>query len=64
MSRKALVSWSWPCSSSPWGDTLVIGEDMAVMSQSGRDGVTVLLALLALCANLGSAVGSAVSGAM
>jgi MFS family permease len=42
------------------GGTLVIGEDMAVMAASNRDGVPMMLALIYLSSSLGGAIGYAV----
>ncbi|EFX05040.1 siderochrome-iron transporter [Grosmannia clavigera kw1407] len=46
------------------GGTLVIANSMAVMAAADRDGVPLLLALLALCNSLGGAVGTAVCNAI
>ncbi|KAH8884084.1 MFS general substrate transporter [Thozetella sp. PMI_491] len=46
------------------GGTLVIGENMAVMAAADRDGVPMMLAILGMFANLGGAIGYAVSGAI
>ncbi|ROV97630.1 hypothetical protein VSDG_04605 [Cytospora chrysosperma] len=46
------------------GGTLVISEDMAVMSASDRDGVPMMLSLIGLSASIGGAIGSAVTGAI
>jgi hypothetical protein len=46
------------------GGTIVIGNDMAVMAASDRDGVPMLLAILNLFASIGGAVGDAVSVAI
>lgn len=46
------------------GGTLVIGNSMAVMAAADREGVPLLLALLALCNNFGGAIGSAVCNAI
>jgi MFS family permease len=46
------------------GGTLVIGEDMAVMASSDRDGVPLMLSLIGLSANIGGSIGYAVSGAI
>ncbi|PYH92394.1 siderochrome-iron transporter [Aspergillus ellipticus CBS 707.79] len=46
------------------GGTLVIGEDMAVMAASDREGVPVMLSLIGLFSSLGGAVGYAVSAAI
>ncbi|KAF3389809.1 Siderophore iron transporter mirB [Talaromyces pinophilus] len=46
------------------GGTLVIGEDMAVMSASDREGVPMMLSLVSLCSSIGNSIGSAVSTAI
>ncbi|KAL1849382.1 hypothetical protein VTK73DRAFT_9888 [Phialemonium thermophilum] len=46
------------------GGTLVIGEDMAVMAASDREGVPLMLAILYLFSNLGGAIGYAVAVAI
>lgn len=46
------------------GGTLVIGQDMAVMAASNREGVPMMLSLIGLSSSLGGAVGSAVSAAI
>ncbi|KAF7593552.1 hypothetical protein BBP40_011280 [Aspergillus hancockii] len=46
------------------GGTLVIGQDMAVMSAADHDGVPMMLSILGLFASLGGAAGSAVSSAI
>ncbi|PLB47749.1 MFS general substrate transporter [Aspergillus steynii IBT 23096] len=46
------------------GGTLVIGQDMAVMAASDREGVPMMLSLIGLSSSLGGAVGSAVSAAI
>lgn len=46
------------------GGTLVIGEDMAVMAASDREGVPMMLSLVSLCSSIGSSIGSAVSTAI
>lgn len=46
------------------GGTLVIGQDLAVMSSSDREGVPMMLSLLSLFSSLGSAVGYAASSAI
>lgn len=46
------------------GGTLVIGEDLAVMASSPREGVPMLLSMLSLFSSLGSAVGFAASAAV
>lgn len=46
------------------GGTLVIGEDMAVMSAADHDGVPMMLSLISLSASIGGAVGQAVSAAI
>lgn len=46
------------------GGTLVIGQDMAVMAASDREGVPMMLSLIGLTSSLGGAVGSAVSAAI
>jgi len=43
------------------GGTLVIGEDMAVMSAADRDGVPMMLSLISLFSSIGGAIGSAVA---
>lgn len=46
------------------GGTLVISEDMAVMSAADRDGVPMLLSILGLFSSVGGAFGYAVTGAI
>ncbi|KAF3769046.1 siderophore iron transporter [Cryphonectria parasitica EP155] len=46
------------------GGTLVISEDMAVMSAADRDGVPMMLSLISLSASIGGAIGYAVTGAI
>lgn len=46
------------------GGTLVISEDMAVMSAADRDGVPMMLSLLSLFSGIGGAIGYAVTGAI
>lgn len=46
------------------GGTIVIGDNMAVMAASDRDGVPMLLAILNLFASIGGAIGDAVSVAI
>ncbi|KAL7655828.1 Siderochrome iron transporter 2, variant 2 [Aspergillus niger] len=46
------------------GGTLVIGEDMAVMAASDREGVPMMLSLIGLFSSLGGAVGYAVAAAI
>lgn len=46
------------------GGTLVIGEDLAVMASSPREGVPMMLSMLSLFSSLGSAVGFAASAAV
>ncbi|OAA40285.1 Major facilitator superfamily domain, general substrate transporter [Metarhizium rileyi] len=46
------------------GGTIVIGNSMAVMAASDRDGVPMLLAILSLFASIGGAIGDAVSVAI
>jgi len=46
------------------GGTLVIGEDIAVMASSDREGIPMMLSMLSLFASLGSAIGYAVSAAV
>ncbi|POR36869.1 Siderophore iron transporter mirB [Tolypocladium paradoxum] len=46
------------------GGTIVIGDDMAVMAASDREGVPMMLSLLGLFANIGGAIGDAVSAAI
>ncbi|KAK2069054.1 hypothetical protein P8C59_003661 [Phyllachora maydis] len=46
------------------GATLTIGEDMAVMAASDRDGVPMMLAVISLCSSLGGAIGNAVAAAV
>lgn len=46
------------------GGTLVIGNDMAVMAASDREGVPLMLSLLGLFSSLGGAIGYAVSAAI
>ncbi|CAN8098833.1 unnamed protein product [Discula destructiva] len=46
------------------GGTLVISEDMAVMSAADRDGVPMMLSVLGLCSSVGGAFGYAVTGAI
>lgn len=46
------------------GGTLVIGQDMAVMAASDREGVAMLLALISLASSVGGAIGDAVTGAI
>lgn len=46
------------------GGTLVIGQDLAVMSSSDREGVPMMLSMLSLFSSLGSAVGYAASSAI
>lgn len=46
------------------GGTLVIGEDMAVMSAADTDGIPMMLSLISISASLGGAIGSAVQAAI
>lgn len=46
------------------GGTLVIGQDMAVMSASDRSGVAMMLSLISLSTSVGGAIGDAVTGAI
>ncbi|BCR86805.1 siderochrome iron transporter 2 [Aspergillus chevalieri] len=46
------------------GGTLVIGQEMAVMAASDRQGVPMMLALIGLCQSLGLATGGAVQSAI
>ncbi|KAK3675812.1 Siderochrome iron transporter 2 [Recurvomyces mirabilis] len=46
------------------GGTLVIGQDMAVMSASDRSGVPMMLSLISLSSSVGGAIGDAVTGAI
>ncbi|KAL5362865.1 major facilitator superfamily domain-containing protein [Aspergillus floccosus] len=46
------------------GGTLVIGQDMAVMAASNRDGVPMMLSMIGLSSSLGGAIGYAVSAAI
>lgn len=46
------------------GGTLVIGEDMAVMSAADHDGVPMMLSLISLSASVGGAIGSATTAAI
>lgn len=46
------------------GGTLVIGQDLAVMSSSDREGVPMMLSMLSLFSSLGSAIGFAASAAV
>ncbi|UNI16000.1 Siderochrome iron transporter 2 [Purpureocillium takamizusanense] len=46
------------------GGTIVIGNDMAVMAASDREGVAMMLSLLGLFASIGGAIGDAVSAAI
>lgn len=46
------------------GGTLVIGQEMAVMAASDREGVPMMLALIGLCQSLGLATGGAVQSAI
>ncbi|KAL4893716.1 major facilitator superfamily domain-containing protein [Aspergillus ambiguus] len=46
------------------GGTLVIGQDMAVMAASNREGIPMMLSLIGLSSSLGGAVGYAVSAAI
>lgn len=43
------------------GGTLVIGEDMAVMTAADREGVPMMLSLIYLASNIGGSIGTAVS---
>ncbi|KAK4949112.1 Siderochrome iron transporter 2 [Elasticomyces elasticus] len=46
------------------GGTLVIGQDMAVMSASDRSGIAMMLSLISLASSVGGAIGDAVAGAI
>lgn len=46
------------------GGTLVISEDMAVMSAADRDGVPMVLSILSLFSSIGGAIGYSVTGAI
>ncbi|KAK5110935.1 Siderochrome iron transporter 2 [Meristemomyces frigidus] len=46
------------------GGTLVIGQDMAVMSASDRSGIPMMLSLISLSSSVGGAIGDAVTGAI
>ncbi|KAF9885928.1 hypothetical protein FE257_012218 [Aspergillus nanangensis] len=46
------------------GGTLVIGQDMAVMAASNREGVPMMLSMIGLSSSLGGAIGYAVSAAI
>ncbi|KNG89422.1 siderochrome-iron transporter [Aspergillus nomiae NRRL 13137] len=46
------------------GGTLVIGQDMAVMSAADHDGVPMMLSILGLFASLGGAAGNAIASAI
>ncbi|KAF7586319.1 hypothetical protein BBP40_009066 [Aspergillus hancockii] len=46
------------------GGTLVIGQDMAVMAASDREGVPMMLSMIGLFSSLGGAIGNAVSAAI
>lgn len=46
------------------GGTLVIGEDLAVMASSPREGVPLMLSMLSLFSSIGSAIGFAASAAV
>lgn len=46
------------------GGTLVIGQEMAVMAASDREGVPMMLALIGLCQSLGLAIGGTVQSAI
>ncbi|KAJ5826035.1 hypothetical protein N7474_003173 [Penicillium riverlandense] len=46
------------------GGTLVIGEDMAVMSGGDREGIPMMLAMIGLFSNIGGAIGLAVTAAI
>ncbi|GES62282.1 siderochrome-iron transporter [Aspergillus terreus] len=46
------------------GGTLVIGQDMAVMAASNRDGIPMMLSMIGLSSSLGGAIGYAVSAAI
>ncbi|KAI5365877.1 Putative major facilitator superfamily, MFS transporter superfamily [Septoria linicola] len=43
------------------GGTLVIGEDMAVMTAADREGVPMMLSIIYLASNIGGSIGTAVS---
>lgn len=46
------------------GGSLVIGQEMAVMAASDREGIPMMLALIGLFQSLGSAIGSAIQAAI
>ncbi len=46
------------------GGTLVIGQDMAVMSAADRSGIAMMLSLISLASSVGGAIGDAVAGAI
>lgn len=46
------------------GGTLIIGQDVAVMVSSDREGVPMMLSMISLFSNLGGAIGYAVSAAI
>lgn len=46
------------------GGTLVISQDMAVMSAADRDGVPMVLSILSLFSSIGGAIGYSVTGAI
>ncbi|KAE8387013.1 major facilitator superfamily domain-containing protein [Aspergillus alliaceus] len=46
------------------GGTLVIGQDMAVMAASDREGVPMMLSMIGLFSSLGGAIGNAASAAI
>ncbi|CAK1364125.1 unnamed protein product [Cercospora beticola] len=46
------------------GGTLVIGEDMAVMTAADREGVPMMLSIIYLASNIGGSIGTAVSTAI
>ncbi|KAK9447406.1 siderophore iron transporter mirB [Limtongia smithiae] len=46
------------------GGTLVIGDDMAMMSTSDREGIPMMIAVLSLCGNIGGAIGYATAAAI
>jgi MFS family permease len=46
------------------GGTLVIGEDIAVMTAADREGVPMMLSIIYLAANIGGSIGTAISTAI
>ncbi|KAH8660023.1 siderophore iron transporter [Xylariales sp. PMI_506] len=46
------------------GSTLVIGDEMAIMAASDRDGITMMIALLGIWSSIGGAVGYAAAAAI